>query len=227
MDDEQRFLRYAVPGIAVVLLFTLALIVVQPQISCWLVRPATPWRLIALLFGSVIASGGLGFLLAQIYFGLPAWFNTPDHREATEGNRSKCWLIDLFNGGKARLEAQRKARYAFQSYMGETDRNTTLTRSTSRSAQRMAAMGTTILGLVIGFLIWLWFIIYPPIDAKPVLLPHAPVAGFCFFLLPCLALWRARHKTKEDLEHMVREGLKERGEATNPTAIGPAPQSDV
>ncbi|MCK4305238.1 MAG: hypothetical protein KAY24_13460, partial [Candidatus Eisenbacteria sp.] len=90
MDEGQRFMRYAVPGIAVAIVFALALVMRHPRIICWLLDSATPWRAIALMFGGVIASGGLGFLFAQIYFGLPAWFNTPDHSyDALDKNEKK------------------------------------------------------------------------------------------------------------------------------------------
>lgn len=155
MDEDQRFLRHAVPGIAVVLLFASALAVTQPHIICWLIKQAAPWSLIGFLFGGVIASGGLGFLPGQLYFALPACFNTPDHGSAIFETRRECWSIHPYKESQAWLEAQRIARYRFQERLGRKGGNETLIRSTRRRVQRMASTGTAVTGPVIGFAIWL------------------------------------------------------------------------
>lgn len=82
MDEEQRFMRYVFPGIVTALAVVLALVAADPQLIRRFIQLGIrmPWSSLGWSFAALIGSGGLGFLLAQMYFGLPSWFNIPDHR---------------------------------------------------------------------------------------------------------------------------------------------------
>lgn len=241
MDERQHFLRYAVPGIAVAIVFVLALVVVHPGIICLFDRASTSWQLVSLILSGLIASGGLGFLLAQIYFGLPSWFNTANHCDVIEDSVPKkpeakrlkwlgtWWANFNCKGNAKRLKAHREVRYRFQSLVGEDKTLKVLHRTVNLSAQRMASIGATVTGLVILFLAWLWLAtrdlaflerLCPDLSGIMPAPPYQWICGFACFILPTIALLRARYKIRMDLENIVKEAL-ESGQSTEKPAIPP------
>ena len=79
MEEEQRYLRFVLPGLTFPLALTAALALTSP----WLVAHLLNWvssntaASVAAAAGALLSSGGLGFLFAQLYFGLPK--ARPDH----------------------------------------------------------------------------------------------------------------------------------------------------
>lgn len=217
MDEGQRFLRYAVPGIAAVIIFALALVLRHPRLICWLAA-VDQGQTIAWVLGGLVASGGLGFLLSQIYFGLPSWFNTPDHRHGAAGRRwprpKRCCLRPICpEENRTRLSAQRYARFSFQSRTGKDETLKVVREGVSRSAQRMASLGATITGLVILLPVWIWLahqdlsFLQNFCSDVPRLMPALPfrkVIGLACFIIPGVLLLRARHKIREELEYMAK-----------------------
>lgn len=213
MGDENQFLRYAVPGIAVGLIFLLALCASAPaQTLAWLRMCNAPGgstsllNLVGLLLTGFLASGGLGFILAQVYFALPSWFNTADHRAVVGMQVPADKKPHPLDHNRSRLEAHRRTRLAWAISAGERPKEVEML--TTLCARRMAAVGTTLVGNVLAGVLWLVVL-----SARALGRPPA-VGWFCgglVILVPGMLLWRTWHKIRKDLEGIVKAGLGRRG----------------
>jgi len=211
MDDENQFLRYAVPGIAAVLIFLAALVVTLPGVISALLAPdgrigdLRPWtEAVGLALAGLVASGGLGFILAQIYFALPSWFNTADHRKALGIHRPSSALLHPCQENRSRLAAHRKARLNWSLSVADTHKE--LEALTNLCARRMASIGATLVGVALAIPVWVVAIVRRPCGVpSPTAL--AVLGGAAVLLVPVGLLWWARRKVRVELEEVVRTGL--------------------
>lgn len=209
MSDENQFLRYAVPGIATGLIFVMALLAAVPSVilnwlSAGVARDGAASLLdtAALLLSGFLASGGLGFILAQVYFALPSVFNTADHRTAVGVPTLEHPGRHLLADSRTRLEAHRQARLAWAMHVAERHRD--VEALTASSSRRMAAIGTTLAGTVLAGALWLVVLSSGRLGT-----PSASgwFGGGAVILATGLLLWRAWHKIRKDLEAIVFAGL--------------------
>jgi hypothetical protein len=219
VSDENQFLRYAVPGIATGLIFAMALLASVPTaILNWLSAgvakdgAAPLLDTAALLLSGFLASGGLGFILAQVYFALPSVFNTADHRAAVGVHTPAHPGWDLPADSRTRLKAHRQARFAWAMYVAERHRD--VEALTASSSRRMAAIGTTLAGTVLAGVLWLVVLSSGRLGT-----PSAAgwFGGGAVILVTGLLLWRTWHKIRKDLEEVVFAGLaNSRRDASEP-----------
>jgi len=129
MDEEQRYMRYVIPGFVAPVAFLISVWIAHPgavlRIAGYVLSSPTAGLLSALV--ALLASGSLGFLLAQIYFACP--FSVPDYRPFFQSNPAprvpnECseLLGRIREGGicplqrlRARRNAQVLARYTWAS----------------------------------------------------------------------------------------------------------------
>ena len=90
MDEEQRYLRYVIPGFVVPFVFTVTIALTRPDLLSPLLSLATQSAGAGLVsaFAALLASGLFGFLSAQIYFVLP--WSVPDYTSLFKKNPPHC-----------------------------------------------------------------------------------------------------------------------------------------
>jgi len=257
MGEEQRYLRFILPGLMLPLSLTAALALTSP----WLVAHLVDWasRTTATSFaaaaGTLLSTGGLGFLFAQLYFGLRN--ARPDHTVTFEEYDCPPALEQMLGdswrqaAGKAELKeslwlqfllwltadtplqgrvrrrhrrlVQREhawdlAHFLWQVWVAPKEH--ALTRDVSRLAARLAALGTTVVGLGAALVGWIGWILYVLVRSEPhTWLPDgqaelcvlgAAIALVLVFLIPMFLLLRSLRRLKRYHTLAIHAGLVRR-----------------
>jgi len=203
MHDSQFDLRYVVSGITILPLLAVALLVADKFV---LLQIATAWGALVAL----VASGGLGFLFAQLYFLL--CFSVPDYRKLAVTLRSQGYVVGLScrilhpatstlkrrsrETCKGRRHAQAVVHYVWSAYIANA--NPELNNLTRTLAARKAAIGASLVGSLLAALLWIWLICEQ-------LLISSMRSWLCLlvFLVPAAVLWRLHQFHVAELERIV------------------------
>ena len=172
MNEVQRFLRYTIPGITTVFLFILASIISNDiNINEVIYSGQDNLKSIGAIIGSFLLTGGLGYITAQLYWGL-YWFgplksiiaieHRPMLKELTETYNGKFFIKDLNNTSLeidklSKRDAWNIVTYYFESK--ESDGKELLEKYSMNNRLVMVthSLGATIVGAIIAFLAWLSF----------------------------------------------------------------------
>lgn len=219
MDEEQRYMRYVIPGFVAPVAFLISVWIAHPgavlRIAGYALSSPTAGLLSALV--ALLASGSLGFLLAQIYFACP--FSVPDYRPFFQSNPAprvpnECseLLGRIREGGicplqrlRARRNAQVLARYTWQVNVAPNAKK--LNNHIRDQASRKASIGAAALGLLLALFLWLWAI-FATLDCTKVVWWRALVAAVVVYAGPLLCIWQAHLQIVRFLEFSVPAGIK-------------------
>jgi hypothetical protein len=204
MDEEQRFLRYVFPGLGAVLAAIGAISLVNCRFWMWLSSASTTdW------LGVVVGSGGAGFLLAQIYFAFP--YARVDHsgwldrnRQSLDKRRELGDCLGPESRTLSRAQAWRVTHYLWEEYVAHA--NPALNAAVSRHASRMSAVGTAIVGFLLGFATW---IVVLAGAGAPGPAPSACLIalGAALFIIPLIALTVTFCRVERTIRTVVELGL--------------------
>jgi hypothetical protein len=193
-------MRYVFPGLAATLLTVVAAVFVDRHLLCWVNQSS-----VAELLAAVLGSGGVGFLLAQVYFACPSsrvnysdWVNANleqlrSVREFADYQR----FADLKKLG--RRQAWDVVHYLWEERVVASSRS--LDRSASRLAARMSAIGATLLGVVVGALAWAAVAIHAFVSGHGSL--FGLTIGTLLFAATFWALGRAHLYVSETIKRIV------------------------
>jgi len=166
MDEGGRYLRYIIPGVASIVQFIiLALISGVPFSGSELISAVSANSGIGVAFTVLIASGGLGYLLAQVYFGLRTLPGLKgllhqDHSGFFQNQEVEKALSVKGLGGDAPGADDLRANWAMFCTLWHMRRgNSTSLEKTDRMVGsltgHMHSLGATFVGVVIAFVVWL------------------------------------------------------------------------
>ena len=155
MDEEQRHLRYVLPGFTVPLIFVVTVFLARPDLLASMFRLSTQSVGAGLVsaLGTLLASGLFGFFSAQIYFAC-WWWSLPNYKTLFKDRNCPVSLLaecgEKWNDAKGRRGAQHLARYIWQTRVAPFEEN--LNRHVGLQATRKASVGSAAAGIVGGLL---------------------------------------------------------------------------
>ena len=190
MGEEQRYLRYILPGLTLPISLAAAIALTSPWalvlVVKWLSGSAA--ASVATLAGLFLSTGGLGFLFAQFYFGLPR--ARPNHTQTFRDFRSPVYLEKEFgetwriaagrkslnkpcggitdkpcmkeHTGRLAPRKQEEAAWNLAHYLWQiyvASSEKQLTRDISLQAARLASLGAAIIGLSFSLALWVGWIL--------------------------------------------------------------------
>jgi hypothetical protein len=214
MNDDQRFFRFIIPGFASLTVTGLAFLATFPQLTvCFASQLSVEgWA------GVIIGSGGLGFLLSQTYFLCPC--SLIDYRKLLRDQYFRRLVSGLPEDIRLEIQGEwdqvpragrrctdRWTAYSLGTFLWQkliADREKALNGATSRTASRMAAVGATWIGVLLGFAFWLIIVcgFLPRHTCVWRVLLSASI-----FVLALSMLWCVHHNLRTLNQELVRLGL--------------------
>jgi len=219
MDEVRRFLRFTLPGLACVITLLIAFSFSDPSAIGQLLKSAWADKTLGVVIGVFLASGGLGYILANIYFSI--YWSWPfsrviaiNHRSLLTSLNDNLEIVDI-SGKKLNLQRISKrdawtivTQYWFSQIEGSNNIKG-INSTTDRLVDFTHSLGATFIGILLSFAAWTYvhFFTLNPTEFNILSKDSFVVTMWIIYLLLiCLAYLR----TLKALESIVNSTVAEK-----------------
>lgn len=216
MDEVRRFLRFTLPGLASVILLLITLVLSGDLKTADILRLQGAGESLGLILGVFLGSGGLGFLLATVYFALYwswpfDWLMAPDNRPFLRDFKKMIEIVDSegeeYSVPLSRHEAWTILNHYVASRIENVSEFKGLQPITDRLVDVTHAAGATFVGVFLSFIAWLC--IHFPLKEEAVIGSNEIILFFVWLLLLFVIGLNRNHALKAS-ESISRSAVAQR-----------------